>query len=165
MDRVALAVPVLVTVVGGLGVAAWAPAPGAAAARVAAKAAPAKTVCTITDERLTAISGMVASGSGYVVVNDASGRHDEFFFLDSKCKVKKAIGYSSRDPEDVTQTADGTIWVADIGDSPANSERRSTVALWKLRKGADDPTLYRMTYPDGPHDAGALLLAGDGTPI
>jgi hypothetical protein len=167
MDRVVLAVPVLVTVVGGLGVAAWAPAPGAAAARVAAKAAPAKTVCTITDERLTEISGMVASDSGYVVVNGVGGpdSHRKIFFLDSKCKVKKAIGYSSRDPEDVTQTADGTIWVADIGDSPANSERRSTIALWKLRKGADEPTLYRMKYPDGPHDAGALLLAGDGTPI
>jgi hypothetical protein len=52
--------------------------------------------------------------------------------------------------------------VADIGD---NGRSRETVGLWKLAPGADRPVLYRFTYPDGPHDAEALLLNGDGTPI
>ena len=40
---------------------------------------------------------------------------------------------------------------------------RPTVALLALR--TDGTTgVYRLTYPDGPHDAEALLLAPDGTP-
>ena len=40
---------------------------------------------------------------------------------------------------------------------------RATVALIALRPDGS-ATLYRLTYPDGPHDAEALLLAPDGTP-
>ena len=43
--------------------------------------------------------------------------------------------------------------------------RRSgpTVALIALRPDGST-SIYRLTYPDGPHDAEALLLAPDGTP-
>jgi hypothetical protein len=171
MGRVVLSVPVLVTVVGGLAVAALAQAPGASAAPAAADPVPGKPVCTITDERLTEISGMVATSGGYVVVNDSSEVESrrKIFFLDGKCKVKDgdAVSYPSRprDPEDIAQATDGTIWVADIGDNPDAAERRSTIALWRLPKGADEPSIFRMKYPDGPRDAEALLLAGDGTPV
>ena len=64
------------------------------------------------------------------------------------------------DPEDLAVAADGTVWLADTGD---NRRTRATVALIALRPTA--PTgIYRLTYPDGPHDAEALLLAPDGTP-
>jgi hypothetical protein len=56
--------------------------------------------------------------------------------------------------------SDGTVWLADTGD---NRRSRSTVALIALRPdGAAQ--VYRLTYPDGPRDAEALLLAPDGTP-
>jgi len=169
MRRVVLSVPVLVTVVGGLTTVAWMQAPGASAAP--AEPTPGKPVCTITDERLTELSGMVAVSGGYVVVNDSSDleSHRKIFFLNGKCKVKGdgVVSYPSRprDPEDMARAADGTIWIADIGDNTDSAERRSTIALWRLPKGADEPSIYRMKYPDGPHDAEALLLAGDGTPI
>jgi hypothetical protein len=56
--------------------------------------------------------------------------------------------------------ADGTIWVADIGD---NEHSRPTVALLALRPDGTN-ALYRLSYPDGPHDAESLLLAPNGTP-
>jgi hypothetical protein len=37
--------------------------------------------------------------------------------------------------------------------------------LWKLAPGASTPVIHRLAYPDGPHDAEALLLADDGSPI
>jgi hypothetical protein len=67
-----------------------------------------------------------------------------------------------RDTEDLAVGADGTIWVADIGD---NSRSRETVAVWKLPPGGKRPVLHRLTYPDGPHDAEALLLTPDGRPL
>ena len=169
MRRVVLSVPVLVAAVGGFAAAPWAQAPGASATPVAARAEPGKAVCTVPDSRLTEISGMVATSDGYVVVNDSSDleSHRKIFFLDGKCKVDDVVSYPTlpRDPEDMARSADGTIWIADIGDNEDSAERRSTIALWKLPKGADQPTIYRMSYPDGPHNAEALLLAGDGTPV
>ncbi|MFG3691183.1 hypothetical protein [Micromonospora sp. NPDC047740] len=118
------------------------------------------------DSRLTEISGMVVTETGFVVVNDSADEEPRrrIFFLDAGCKVVRTVRYPSRprDTEDLAMGADGTLWVADIGD---NDRSRETVALWKLPPGGDRPVLHRMTYPDGPHDAEALLMAGDGRPI
>ncbi|WP_432907324.1 hypothetical protein ACQP1S_15525 [Micromonospora matsumotoense] len=131
-----------------------------------ARAAAPTTVCQIRDERLTEISGMVATDSGFVLVNDGSDEASRrrIFFLDARCAVVRTAAFPSRprDTEDLAVGADGTIWVADIGD---NDRTRSTVALWKLAPGARRPVLHRLTYPDGPHDAEALLLGGDGRPV
>ena len=64
------------------------------------------------------------------------------------------------DAEDLAAAPDGTLWVGDIGD---NDRRRATVAV--IVVPARGPAqLHRLTYPDGAHDAEALLLAPDGTP-
>lgn len=124
------------------------------------------TVCTIGDARLSEISGMAATRNGYVVIDDSSddASRRKVFFLNQRCKVSRTLSYPSRprDTEDLASAADGTLWVGDIGD---NNLSRTTVGLWKLAPGAKTPVLYRLRYPDGPHDAEALLLAGDGTPI
>ncbi|MFF5052960.1 hypothetical protein ACFY1S_07245 [Micromonospora sp. NPDC000663] len=132
---------------------------------VAGAAGPAP-VCQVRDDRLTEISGMVATDDGYVVVND--GADDEarrrIFHLDRRCTVTRTVSYPSRprDTEDLAIGADGTIWVADTGD---NDRTRETIALWRLAPGADEPVLLRMAYPDRPHDAEALLLNADGRPL
>ncbi|MET8231485.1 hypothetical protein ABZS77_12535 [Micromonospora sp. NPDC005298] len=132
---------------------------------VAGAASPA-TVCQVRDDRLNEISGMVATDDGYVVVND--GADDEarrrIFHLDRRCAVTRTVSYPSRprDTEDLAIGADGTIWVADTGD---NDRTRETVALWRLAPGADEPVLLRMSYPDRPHDAEALLLDATGRPL
>jgi hypothetical protein len=135
--------------------------PGAAAA-----AGERSRMCRIGDARLTEISGLAATRTGYVVVNDGSDEaaNRRIFFLDRRCAVVRTVRYPSRprDTEDLALAADGTVWVADIGD---NGLSRTTIALWRLAPGADRPRLYRMSYPDGPHDAEALLLSPAGTPI
>jgi len=138
---------------------------GTASGAAAAQATPGR-VCAISDPRLNEISGMVLAGSGYAVVNDSADEaaRRKIFFLDRRCAVVRAVSYPSRprDTEDMARTADGTIWIADIGD---NSGTRTTVAVWKLAPGAAAPRLYRLSYPDGTHDAEALLVSPAGTPI
>ncbi|WP_422770058.1 hypothetical protein ACN28C_25480 [Plantactinospora sp. WMMC1484] len=139
-------------------------APGQPAAGV--RAAAGTPVCTVDDERLPEISGLAATGDGYVVVNDGSDvdNRRRIFFLGRDCAVTRSVRYPSRprDTEDLARAPDGTIWIGDIGD---NDRVRDTVALWKLAPGAGAPVLHRVSYPDGAHDAEALLLSGDGTPI
>ncbi|MFC7550051.1 hypothetical protein [Plantactinospora sp. GCM10030261] len=143
-------------------------APGAAFAggTASARATSPAPVCQVRDGRLVEISGMAATKDGYVVVNDGSDEESRrrIFFLGPTCAVTRAVGYPSRplDTEDLALGPDGTIWVADIGD---NDRSRSTVAVWKLSPGANRPVLYRLAYPDGPHDAEAMLLTGDGRPL
>lgn len=123
-------------------------------------------VCTVTDSRLDELSGMVRQPKGFVVVDDGSdlASHWRIFYLDDKCRVTRTVAYPSRprDTEDLALARDGTLWVADIGD---NNDSRSTVALWRLANGARTPVLYRLRYPDRAHDAEALVLTGDGTPM
>ncbi|SBT46371.1 esterase-like activity of phytase family protein [Micromonospora narathiwatensis] len=123
-------------------------------------------LCQVRDSRLTEISGMAATRSGYVVVNDSADEESRrrIFFLDTDCRVVRTLRYPSRprDTEDLALGRDGTIWIADIGD---NRRSRETVAVWRLAPGGDRPVLHRLTYPDGPHDAEALLLTGDGRPL
>jgi len=124
------------------------------------------TKCTISDKRLDELSGLAVTGNGYVTINDGSddARHRRIFYLTSRCAVSRTVSYPSRprDTEDLAVAQDGTLWVADIGD---NSRSRETIGLWKLAPGAAKPVLHRFSYPDGPHDAEALVLNGDGTPV
>ena len=67
-------------------------------------------------------------------------------------------GIDPYDVEDLARARDGTFWLADIGDNGLN---RSTIAVERLRPDGS-ATLFRLTYPDGPHDAEALLLTPSG---
>jgi hypothetical protein len=131
-----------------------------------AAAVAAGPVCKVDDKRLDEISGLVATADGYVVVNDSAddASHRKIFFLEKDCSLRRTVSYPSRprDTEDLQLGRDGTLWVADIGD---NGENRDTIALWKLAPGSSKPKLFRLSYPDGPHNAEALLVGADGTPI
>jgi hypothetical protein len=154
---------------------AYAPTPSAPGSPPGSPVAGAgQPVCRITDSRVTEVSGIVATNTGYVVINDSNVDRSrvKIFTLDAACKVTGVVSYPTiaRDPEDVAVARDGTIWVADIGDNTSltggSGERRSTIALWSLAPGAREPVIHRLTYPDGnPRDAEAILLNGDGTPV
>ncbi len=64
------------------------------------------------------------------------------------------------DAEDLALGPDGAMWVADIGD---NERARDTVAVIVLPSDGE-ARLHRFTYPDGPHDAEALLVDASGVP-
>ncbi|MDV6014489.1 hypothetical protein [Haloechinothrix sp. LS1_15] len=119
------------------------------------------TLCIIDDERLPAISGMVADGDHWYVVNDGGWRL-EVYVLDRDCVVREVRTDDTNpfDVEDLARGPDGTLWLSDTGD---NHRERDTVALHELAPDGR-ATLYRLTYPDGPRDAEALLLDRDGVP-
>jgi len=168
MRSVLSLVAVVLGLVGiNLGAVAASAAPTPAPAKpVAAK--PGKKLCVINNKLLDELSGMVATKTGYVVINDGSedsdaGDREQIFFLDKKCKVDDEVSYSGggpRDTEDLALSPDGTtLWIADIGDNSTNKKRRESVALWSMPvDGSKKPVIHRLTYPDGPHDAEALLV-------
>lgn len=119
------------------------------------------TQCQITDPRLAELSGLVAVDDQLVAINDG-GDQLSVFLLDAACQVADVptAAVDPYDPEDLAVAADGTVWLADTGD---NDSIRATVALIALRPDGST-SIYRLTYPDGAHDAEALLLAPDGTP-
>jgi len=127
---------------------------------VAAYGAP-STRCEITDDRLPELSGLVGAGETMLAMNDG-GDAARVFVLDGSCAVGevRTADVDPYDPEDLALAADGTVWLADIGDNVAG---RATVALIGIRPDGTS-TLTRLTYPDGARDAEALLMAPDGTP-
>lgn len=129
----------------------------------AAQAAPVpEQRCRISDPNLTELSGL-ASDDRYWYAADDGGSSIRVALLDrADCSVRD-VWTSPADPYDIEDLAlapDGAVWLADTGD---NRRERSTVALHRLTEDGDS-TLYRLSYPDGPHDAEALLLDSAGTP-
>ncbi|WP_346619464.1 hypothetical protein [Blastococcus montanus] len=150
------------TVVAVLCGAVVAAAPVPATAEETAPAAAAPTVrCSITDPRLAELSGLVVVGEQMLALNDG-GDQVTVHGLDGGCAVVdvQTTPVDPFDPEDLAVGPHGAVWIADTGD---NNGERSTVALHVLRPGGGS-ALYRLTYPDGAHDAEALLMAPDGTP-
>jgi hypothetical protein len=119
------------------------------------------TRCTVTDPRLAELSGLVVIGQRMLAMSDG-GDHVAVYLLDQKCRIVEVhtAPVDPYDPEDLAVAADRTVWLGDTGD---NRRSRPTVALIALHPDGTSG-VYRMTYPDGPHDAEALLLAADGTP-
>ncbi|GAB3363168.1 hypothetical protein GCM10027300_37380 [Modestobacter lapidis] len=138
----------------------WAVLPVAAQAAEGAYAAPVAQ-CSIGDPRLPELSGLATAGGTLLAMNDGGSRA-EVYVLDATCAVGevRSAQVDPYDPEDLALAADGTLWLADTGD---NRQDRATVAMIGLRPDGTS-SLTRLTYPDGPHDAEALLLAPDGTP-
>ncbi|MET7397908.1 hypothetical protein ABZS66_30910 [Dactylosporangium sp. NPDC005572] len=154
--------------------AAYAPSEGPSAGPSTGPSVAGTPVCTISDPQVTEVSGLAATTSGYIVINDSNVDRSKtrIMFLDSSCKLVRSVSYptSAFDPEDLAVTKDGTVWVADVGDNTTatggSGNRRSTIALWSLAPQATAPVIHRVVYPDGkPRDAEALLISGDGTPV
>jgi hypothetical protein len=135
--------------------------PAAAEETTAQAGAGPTTRCQITDARLAELSGLVAVPGRLLAINDG-GDQVEVHVLDGACQVVDVhtAAVDPFDPEDLAVGADGTVWIADIGD---NGATRPTVALVAMRPDGTT-SIYRLTYPDGPHDAEALLVAPDGMP-
>jgi hypothetical protein len=117
--------------------------------------------CSITDPRLPELSGLATAGTTLLAMNDG-GVATTVYVLDAACAVGevRSAPVDPYDPEDLALAADGTIWLADTGD---NRQNRATVAMIGMRPDGST-SLTRLSYPDGAHDAEALLLAPDGTP-
>lgn len=111
--------------------------------------------CRVSDSRLAELSGLAADGENWYAVPDG-GKQLQVFVLRKDCSVLRMITapVDPFDVEDLARGRDGRLWLADIGD---NRRERKTIALHVLPPQGR-PALYRLTYPDGPHDAEALVL-------
>ena len=118
--------------------------------------------CAVDDPRLVELSGLAVVGNGLWAMADG-GRRVELLRLDpDTCAVAghRTADVDPYDAEDLAAAPDGSMWVGDTGD---NDRRRPTVAVIVVPpRGA--PELHRMAYPDGPHDAEALLVDARGVP-
>jgi hypothetical protein len=132
----------------------------------AARAAGATIACTVADNGVVGLSGLAVTPTGYIAISDSNSDRSRvrIWFLDRRCRVSRSVAYPTPadDPEDLAVGRDGTLYVADIGD---NQRRRSSIAVWRLAPGSSIPHLFRYAYPDRPHDAEAMLLAADDSPI
>jgi hypothetical protein len=118
--------------------------------------------CTVTDDRLSELSGMVVVDGAVLAMSDG-GRSVQIHRLDDSCAITdtRTADVDPFDAEDLALGPDGELWVADTGD---NGMSRETVAVIVLPERGP-ARLHRLTYPDGPHDAEALLVDADGVPF
>ena len=99
---------------------------------------PGTVQCTV-DKELGGITGLTATANGYAVtVKATSGLALRVYLLDAECRRSgKSLAYNAdrgaRDPQDIQVAADGTFWVADTGDDPANPARPN-VGVWKISR-------------------------------
>lgn len=118
--------------------------------------------CAVDDPRLAELSGLAVVGDALWAMADG-GRRVELLRLDpDSCAVveRRTAAVDPYDAEDLAAGPDGSLWVGDTGD---NDRHRATVAIIVVPpRGA--ARLHRLTYPDGPHDAEALLVDAHGNP-
>ena len=118
--------------------------------------------CALDDPRLDEARGWPQSPRDSPSVND-SGNATVVYTLAPDCSVTatRSVGVSGRDVEDLARGADGTLWLADIGDN----DRRRADHRPDPAPGPRRGRRARLVYPDGPHDAETLLLPADGRPV
>src|SRR4051794_29195014 len=141
----------------------------------------------VTDPALTEISGIHTGvrNPGIWWVHNDSGDTARLFALDTTGAVRGTFafaGITALDWEDIAvvpgaTAGSGTIYAADIGD---NAKNRTEIQLYRVTEPdvpltgpavtGTIPTVdtLHLTYPDGPHDAEALVvdpLFGDTTII
>ncbi|MFG1924894.1 hypothetical protein [Cryptosporangium sp. NPDC048952] len=131
------------------------------------------TRCVVGDRRLGQISGLVERPGGFMVVNDTG---PVVWRLDAGCRpIRRAVlrppaahdatasprGGKRFDTEDIALDRHDNLWIADIG---GNTSHRTAVSLFRWHMGAATTAVTRfdLRYPDGAHDAEALLLARSG---
>ncbi|GAA4614219.1 hypothetical protein [Saccharopolyspora hordei] len=119
--------------------------------------------CRVRDDRLEELSGLASDGRSWYATNDGGSALRVYVLDPADCSVRD-VRTSPVDPYDVEDLAlgpDGSVWLADVGD---NRRRRDTVAL-HVMSPEGGVVLHRLSYPDGAHDAEALLLDRAGVPF
>ncbi len=118
-------------------------------------------------------SGLVASRvtPGRLWAHNDSGK-PEIFALDAKGTVTGSVSISGAALEDWEALASGAcgngtcLYIGDIGD---NNGKRGEIIIYRVPEpakaggSAQVDGVFRASYPDGAHDAEALLAAPDGT--
>jgi len=121
---------------------------------------------TLSDPAITESSGLARSTYPRPLLwtHNDSGDSARIFAI-ARSGATRAT-YSLRcahanDWEDISSGPDHTLWVGDIGD---NARARAAIQVYRLREprplasGRAKCRRFNLVYPDGPHDAEALLV-------
>lgn len=132
---------------------------------------PAEVACHLHDKRLAEISGLASSTihPGIVWTHNDSGDSARAFAIDtSDCAVRAVVrfgGADARDIEGIGVGRDGlgkpVLWLADIGDNRASWPSVRLYRIPEPRQLGDQTVAARtftIRYPDGSHNAEALLI-------
>ena len=131
----------------------------APAAHAVEDTVPHSTLFTFDDDEIFESSGLVDRGDTVYTIND-SGSGPVVYGVDAstgRTVSRTAYAGAATDVEALAPGADGTVWAGDIGD---NRSSRDDVSVHRMRPldGPQPASRYRLGYPDGPHDAEALLV-------
>jgi hypothetical protein len=128
------------------------------------------TVLTIHDSRITESSGLVRSvrHPSLLWTHNDGGRTAQIYGIDPKGHTVAQItlrGVDPYDPEALSRGVDAqgkpALFLGDIGD---NAARRKNVSVFRVTEPTSlgrhtlRATWFRFKYPDGAHDAEALLV-------
>ena len=124
-------------------------------------------VFSFVDDRIVESSGLVDLGKTMVTVND-SGDTGRVFVVDPASGRTVGVTNFAEEVVDVEALAPaGTdhVWVGDIGD---NAHTRPWIRVFRVPVSAEEvevaaPEVYYLNYPDGPHDAEAIVVDDSGT--
>lgn len=114
---------------------------------------------------ITESSGLVDLGGVMVTTND-SGNPSVLFTVSPVSG--KTVGVTdfhtgTQDVEALAPGGRGRVWVGDIGD---NEGKRKSISVLRVRVGFGrieaHPTVYRLAYPSGRHDAESLVRDRQG---
>jgi hypothetical protein len=128
---------------------------------------------TFQDPRIAESSGLAGSSTpGIVFTHNDSGDQARFFAVGEDGRTRTVYtlpGVQARDWEDMARGPDergrSSLWLGDIGDN--NARRDRGLLVHRVREPAptdrgelttEQPTSFRLRYPDGPGDAEALLV-------
>ncbi len=111
---------------------------------------------------LEELSGLTSIDGVLYAIGD-SGTDHRLAVLDDECTVSRWLDVPV-DPYDVEDLGSygGQLWLSDTGD---NQLRRESVALTRMDPSTGQGELHRLTYPDGAHDAEAILIEPGGRPV
>jgi len=119
-------------------------------------------LCRLHNPRIIESSGLVDHGPLLFTTNDSGDGPYLYGVTKAGCRTAVITTYASGSPSDVEALAPGphgSVWVGDIGD---NQARRDSVAVYHVRERGlprqVNAPRYTLVYPDGPHNAEALLI-------
>lgn len=121
---------------------------------------------TLDDPAITESSGLAVSPthSGVLYTHNDRGNAPELYAVDADGATLAVLGITGApegDWEDLESTPDGRLWIGDIGD---NDLDRASVNVLVVQEPesltSQDLTaeVYALVYPDGPHNAEALMV-------
>jgi hypothetical protein len=140
-------------------------AAGFASTAVASPPGGSAELFVIADPRITEASGLALSGrhQGVLWMHNDSGGEARLFGVGFDGSVVAAAaleGAENVDWESLATGPNGTLWIGDIGDNDLAREELVVYRISEPDLGDTSvaATRFALRYPDGPHDAEALLV-------